>query len=68
MAALAPPTPPVLALLGAALPHAWSIWECAVLCEPLLVFAPSPALTSAAVWWLRDLLRPVRLPIYNSQT
>lgn len=27
--------------------------------EPILVFGPSPSMTSTAVWWLRDLLRPV---------
>ena len=25
----------------------------------MLVFGPSPSMSSAAVWWLRDLLRPV---------
>lgn len=30
-----------------------------MLCEPILVFGPSPAMTSQAVWWLRDLMRPV---------
>ncbi|KAJ7045855.1 hypothetical protein C8F04DRAFT_1066436 [Mycena alexandri] len=54
-------TPPPLLLFEAALSHLWSIWECLVLCEPLLVFGVSPAQTSQAVWWLRDLLRPLPL-------
>ncbi|EPT05662.1 hypothetical protein FOMPIDRAFT_1013359 [Fomitopsis schrenkii] len=37
----------------------WSIWECLVLCEPILVYGPSPAMTSQAIWWLRDILRPI---------
>ncbi|KAH7341891.1 hypothetical protein B0J17DRAFT_648460 [Rhizoctonia solani] len=37
----------------------WSLWECLVLCDPILVFAPSPSISSAVVWWLRDLIRPV---------
>ena len=39
----------------------WSIWECVVLSEPILIYGPSPSMTSAAIWWLRDLLRPVRM-------
>ncbi|KAJ7230450.1 hypothetical protein GGX14DRAFT_486146 [Mycena pura] len=54
-------TPPPLLLFEAALSHLWSLWECIVLCEPLLVFGTSPAQTSQAVWWLRDLLRPLPL-------
>ncbi|KAJ6608667.1 hypothetical protein B0H10DRAFT_1815325 [Mycena sp. CBHHK59/15] len=54
-------TPPPLLLFEAALSHLWSLWECVVLCEPLLVFGASPAQTSQAVWWLRDLLRPIPL-------
>ncbi|KAJ7065300.1 hypothetical protein C8F01DRAFT_1350758 [Mycena amicta] len=54
-------TPPPLLLFEAALSHLWSLWECLVLCEPLLVFGASPADTSQAVWWLRDLLRPLPL-------
>ncbi|KAJ7268648.1 hypothetical protein B0H12DRAFT_1095877 [Mycena haematopus] len=53
--------PPPLLLFEAALPHLWSLWECLVLSEPLLVFGASPAQTSQAVWWLRDLLRPLPL-------
>ncbi|KAJ7163926.1 hypothetical protein C8R43DRAFT_989186 [Mycena crocata] len=54
-------TPPPLLLFEAALSHLWSLWECLVLCEPLLVFGASPAQTSQAVWWLRDLFRPLPL-------
>ncbi|KAA1467559.1 DUF1630-domain-containing protein [Dentipellis sp. KUC8613] len=61
--ACAPPSiPPPLSLFEAALSHLWSIWECLVLCEPILVFGPSPAMTSQAVWWLRDLFRPIPWP------
>lgn len=48
-------------LFEACLSQLWSIWECLVLCEPILVFGTSPAETSQAIWWLRDLLRPVSL-------
>ncbi|EIN04033.1 DUF1630-domain-containing protein [Punctularia strigosozonata HHB-11173 SS5] len=58
-ASLAPASPAILAQLDAALSHLWSIWECLVLCEPLLIYAPSPSMTSQVVWWLRDLLRPI---------
>ena len=35
--------------------------------EPMLVFGPSPAMSSAAVWWLRDLIRPVSsLPVVGA--
>ncbi|KAJ7650783.1 hypothetical protein FB45DRAFT_888787 [Roridomyces roridus] len=54
-------TPPPILLFEAALSHLWSLWECLVLCEPLLIFGTSPAQTSQAVWWLRDLLRPLPL-------
>ena len=60
LATTAPFIPPPLLLFEACLANLWSIWECLVLCEPILVFGPSPAETSQAVWWLRDLLRPVR--------
>ncbi|PCH42289.1 DUF1630-domain-containing protein [Wolfiporia cocos MD-104 SS10] len=59
LASLAPPDPPALSLFEACIPHLWSIWECLVLCEPILIYAPSPAMTSQAVWWLRDVLRPI---------
>ncbi|KDQ59072.1 hypothetical protein JAAARDRAFT_192624 [Jaapia argillacea MUCL 33604] len=52
-------SPPILPLFEASLSHLWSIWECLVLCEPILIFAPSPDSTSQAVWWFRDILRPI---------
>ncbi|KAI0035421.1 hypothetical protein K488DRAFT_76661 [Vararia minispora EC-137] len=56
----APPVhPPPLHLFQASFTHLWSIWECLVLCEPILIFGSSPAVTSQAVWWLRDLFRPI---------
>ncbi|KAJ6594236.1 hypothetical protein B0H19DRAFT_1012366 [Mycena capillaripes] len=61
LASSSPFAPPPLLLFEAALSHLWSLWECLVLCEPLLVFGASPAQTSQAVWWLRDLLRPLPL-------
>ncbi|KAG6827615.1 hypothetical protein H0H92_011072 [Tricholoma furcatifolium] len=54
-----PLIPAPLALFEAIVTQLWSIWECVVLCEPLLVFGTSPAQTSQAVWWLRDLMRPL---------
>lgn len=60
--ASAPPLlPPPIMLFEACLSQLWSIWECLVLCEPILVFGTSPAETSQAIWWLRDLLRPIPL-------
>ncbi|KZT07668.1 DUF1630-domain-containing protein [Laetiporus sulphureus 93-53] len=59
LASLPPSEPPALLLFEACLPQLWSIWECLVLCEPILVYGPSPAMTSQAVWWLRDILRPI---------
>ncbi|KAL1676095.1 hypothetical protein EV122DRAFT_217176 [Schizophyllum commune] len=53
--------PPAILLFEASLPHIWSIWECLVLNEPILLFGTSPAETSQAVWWLRDLMRPIPL-------
>ncbi|KAL0577978.1 hypothetical protein V5O48_004015 [Marasmius crinis-equi] len=53
--------PPPLLLFEASLSHLWSIWECVVLGEPLLIFGSSPIQTSQAVWWFRDLLRPIPL-------
>ncbi|KAH8833955.1 hypothetical protein DL96DRAFT_1578924 [Flagelloscypha sp. PMI_526] len=61
VAAASPFAPPPLLLFEAALSHMWSIWECLVLCEPLLIFGASPAETSQAVWWLRDVLKPIPL-------
>ncbi|KAI0072956.1 DUF1630-domain-containing protein [Panus rudis PR-1116 ss-1] len=60
-ASLPPPHPPILNSLEACLPHLWSIWECLVLCEPILIYGPSAAMTSQVVWWLRDILRPIPL-------
>lgn len=59
LATSAPFVPSPLLLFEASLSNLWSIWECLVLCEPILVFGTSPAQTSQAIWWLRDLLRPV---------
>ncbi|KAF8969105.1 hypothetical protein BDZ97DRAFT_264108 [Flammula alnicola] len=61
LATTAPFVPPPLLLFEASLANLWSIWECLVLCEPILIFGTSPAQTSQAVWWLRDLLRPIPL-------
>ncbi|PPR05961.1 hypothetical protein CVT24_004625 [Panaeolus cyanescens] len=61
LAATPPFQPPPILLFEAALGNLWSIWECLVLCEPILVFGTSPAQTSQAIWWLRDLLRPIPL-------
>jgi hypothetical protein len=41
------------------LPSLWSLWECLILAEPVLVIAPDPRTCSEIVWWLRDLLRPL---------
>ncbi|KAF8640309.1 hypothetical protein AX16_010204 [Volvariella volvacea WC 439] len=57
----APLQPPPILLFEASLSNLWSIWECLILCEPILIFGNSPAQTSQAVWWLRDLLRPIPL-------
>ncbi|OAX39509.1 DUF1630-domain-containing protein [Rhizopogon vinicolor AM-OR11-026] len=61
LSSIAPLDPPPISIFEASLSHLWSIWECLVLCEPILVFGSSPAATSQAVWWLRDLLRPIPL-------
>ncbi|KAI0768089.1 DUF1630-domain-containing protein [Trametes elegans] len=61
LVSICPPEPPVLCHFEAVISHLWSMWECLVLSEPLLVFGSSPAATSIAVWWLRDLLRPIPL-------
>ncbi|KAG9103528.1 hypothetical protein FRC06_010104 [Ceratobasidium sp. 370] len=53
------PVQSIIPLLADILPKLWSLWECLVLCDPVLVFAPSPAISSAVVWWLRDLIRPL---------
>ncbi|KAH9928650.1 uncharacterized protein B0H18DRAFT_244155 [Fomitopsis serialis] len=59
LVSLPPPEPSVISLFEACLPQLWSIWECLVLCEPILIYGPSPAMTSQAIWWLRDVLRPI---------
>ncbi|KAI0067175.1 DUF1630-domain-containing protein [Artomyces pyxidatus] len=59
MACAPPPVPPPISSLEKSVSHLWSIWECLVLCEPILIYGPSPALTSQAVWWLRDIFRPI---------
>ncbi|KAI9000544.1 hypothetical protein BD414DRAFT_471971 [Trametes punicea] len=61
LVSVCPSVPPILSYIEALLPHLWSVWECVVLSEPLLIFGPSPTATSIAVWWLRDLLRPIPL-------
>ncbi|KAG1733582.1 uncharacterized protein EDB91DRAFT_1299812 [Suillus paluster] len=61
LSSIAPLDPPPISIFEASLSHLWSIWECLILCEPILVFGSSPAATSQAVWWLRDLLRPIPL-------
>jgi len=63
-------SPPVTALsvvhiFEASLSHLWSIWECLVLCEPIIIFGQSPSWTSNAIWWLRDVVRPVRDFFHN---
>ncbi|KAI0370326.1 DUF1630-domain-containing protein [Pilatotrama ljubarskyi] len=62
LVSVCPTDPPILVHLEAVISHLWSIWECVVLSEPILIFGTSPAATSIAVWWLRDLLRPIPLP------
>ncbi|KAI1797337.1 hypothetical protein LXA43DRAFT_969315 [Ganoderma leucocontextum] len=61
LASICPSDPPILDHFRAVISDLWSIWECLVLSEPILVFGPSPVTTSRAVWWLRDLLRPIPL-------
>lgn len=61
LASSVPLYPPPINLFEASLSHLWSVWECLILCEPLLVYGPSPSMTSQAVWWLRDLIRPIPL-------
>lgn len=61
LASICPSDPPILDHFAAIISHMWSIWECLVLSEPVLVFGFSSVTTSRVVWWLRDLLRPVSL-------
>ncbi|KAF8626595.1 hypothetical protein AX17_006513 [Amanita inopinata Kibby_2008] len=59
LASSPPLIPPPIRLFESSLSNLWSIWECLVLCEPILIFGSSPAQTSQAVWWLRDVTRPI---------
>ncbi|WVO12525.1 hypothetical protein L204_100125 [Cryptococcus depauperatus] len=52
-----PPSSP-LRTLAPVLTSLWSLWECLLLSEPLLIIAPDPRISSELVWWLRDLIRP----------
>ncbi|KAL4248032.1 hypothetical protein ABKN59_002409 [Abortiporus biennis] len=61
ISSLPPQYPPIVMIFEACLQHLWSIWECLVLGEPILIYGPSAAMTSQAVWWLRDILRPIPL-------
>ncbi|KAI0346542.1 DUF1630-domain-containing protein [Trametopsis cervina] len=61
VATLAPQHPPVLAALEACVSNLWSIWECLILCEPIMIYGQSAAVTSQVVWWLRSLLHPIPL-------
>ncbi|KAK6909422.1 hypothetical protein I203_103440 [Kwoniella mangroviensis CBS 8507] len=53
------PTSTPLRAFASFLPSLWSLWECLILAEPLLIIAPDPKTCSEIVWWLRDLLRPI---------
>ncbi|WWC91689.1 uncharacterized protein L201_006635 [Kwoniella dendrophila CBS 6074] len=53
------PTSTPLRAFAAFLPSLWSLWECLILAEPILIIAPDPKTCSEIVWWLRDLLRPI---------
>jgi len=59
--ACSPPfsTPSMIHIFEASLSHLWSIWECLVLCEPIIIFGQSPTWTSNAIWWFRDIVRPI---------
>ncbi|KAF8577586.1 DUF1630-domain-containing protein [Ramaria rubella] len=61
LASVPPSNPPPIAVFSSCLPSLWLIWELLILCEPILIFAPSPRLASLAVWWLRDFVRPIPL-------
>ncbi|KAG9014874.1 hypothetical protein FRB94_009032 [Tulasnella sp. JGI-2019a] len=61
LASLPTSLPSPISLFASFLPKVWALWECLVLSEPLLIFAPSPSQTSAIIWWLRDFLRPIPL-------
>lgn len=51
--------PSPILLFSALLPKLWSLWECLVLCEPVVLFAKSPRDASLAVWWLMEWMKPV---------
>ncbi|CAE6474746.1 unnamed protein product [Rhizoctonia solani] len=53
------PSQSILPLLVGSIDKLWTLWECLVLSDPVLIFAPSPSISSAVAWWLRDLIRPV---------
>ncbi|KDQ13515.1 hypothetical protein BOTBODRAFT_133411 [Botryobasidium botryosum FD-172 SS1] len=55
--------PAPLALFSSFVTKLWSLWECLILSEPILLFGSSPSDTSIVVWWLRDFLRP--LPLFT---
>ena len=50
------------------LPSLWSLWECLILAEPVLIIAPDPRICSETVWWLRDLLRPVSFCFHGCES
>ena len=58
----------LIQIFEASLSHLWSIWECLVLCEPIIIFGQSPAWTSDVIWWFRDVIRPVRNLLFTSCT
>ncbi|WVF73087.1 hypothetical protein IAT40_007906 [Kwoniella sp. CBS 6097] len=53
------PTSTPLRAFASFLPSLWSLWECLILAEPVLVIAPDPKTCSEIVWWLREMLRPI---------
>lgn len=53
--------PSPLRLFAHLLPKLWSLWEVLVLSEPVVLFAKCPRDASLAVWWLMELLKPVRV-------
>lgn len=61
------PLPSPLRLFGQLLPKLWGLWECMVLSEPIVLFAKSPRDASLAVWWLMELVKPVRILLFLSR-
>lgn len=61
LASAPPSNPSPMHLFAAVLPKLWTIWECILLCDPIILFAASPRDASLAVWWLQDLIKPVRV-------